>query len=172
MIRTETEYKDALRRLEEAKRRVADHRTKLEAQGLSHAELKRATDPLRSFYLQVEEELEEYGRLKRGDLGELTNMEGLGRALVGLRIAGGLTQRQLAERLGVHESQVSRDERNEYHGITVERAVRILDAMDVTMSSSFDRSKARAAEDPPPRPYAKASPRKTGASARRRGSAG
>jgi transcriptional regulator with XRE-family HTH domain len=36
---------------------------------------------------------------------------------VALRIATGLTQRQLAETLGVHESQVSRDERNEYHGI-------------------------------------------------------
>jgi Helix-turn-helix len=37
--------------------------------------------------------------------------------------------RELAQRLGVDESQVSRDERNEYYGITVERAQRILDAL-------------------------------------------
>jgi hypothetical protein len=33
-----------------------------------------------------------------------------------------LTQRDLARRLNVHESQISCDERNEYFGITFERA--------------------------------------------------
>jgi len=41
----------------------------------------------------------------------------------------------LAERLGVHESQVSRDERNEYNGVTVERADRILEALGVEMTT-------------------------------------
>jgi hypothetical protein len=39
----------------------------------------------------------------------------------------------------VHESQISRDERNEYHGITVERASRILDAMNVRLRSLFEQ---------------------------------
>jgi hypothetical protein len=38
----------------------------------------------------------------------------------------------------VHESQVSRDERNEYHGVTVERASRILDALGVDLHSVFE----------------------------------
>ena len=62
---------------------------------------------------------------------------GLGRTLVAIRIALGLTQRQLAERLSVNESQVSRDERNEYQGVTVDRASRILDALGVTLRSAF-----------------------------------
>jgi hypothetical protein len=41
--------------------------------------------------------------------------------------------------VGVHESQVSRDERNEYHGVTVERASRILDAMGVRLRSLFEQ---------------------------------
>lgn len=49
----------------------------------------------------------------------------------------GLSQRQLAERLRVYESQVSRDERNEYHGVTLERATRVLDAMEVSLRSYF-----------------------------------
>ena len=53
-----------------------------------------------------------------------------------LRIAKGLTQRELAEHLGVHQSQVSRDERNEYHGITLERARRILHAMNVDVQTA------------------------------------
>jgi hypothetical protein len=106
--------------------------------GLGRDELKRALDPLRSFHLQLAEEVESYERLKRGDLGELTNLHGLGRSLVALRIALSLTQRQLAERLGVHESQVSRDERNEYHGVTVERASRILDVLGAHLTSRFE----------------------------------
>lgn len=43
-----------------------------------------------------------------------------------------MSQKELADRLGVSEAQVSRDERNEYHGITVERVRRILDALGVT----------------------------------------
>lgn len=139
MIRNEAEYQEALSRLEEERLRLDEHRTRLAGMGLDSDELKRALDPLRSFHLQLEEEVESYERLKRGDIGELLNLHGLGHALVALRIARGLTQRELAARLGVHESQVSRDERNEYHGVTVERASRILDAMGVRLRSLFEQ---------------------------------
>jgi len=138
MIRNETEYQEAVRRLDEEMKRLADHEARLKGMSLGPDEVKRALDPLRSFHMQLAEEVESYERLKRGDMGELTNLHGLGRMLVALRIAIGLTQRELAERLGVHESQVSRDERNEYHGITVERVSRILDALGVQLTSRFD----------------------------------
>jgi hypothetical protein len=38
--------------------------------------------------------------------------------------------RTVAERLGVNEAQVSKDESNEYHGISVERAQRVIDALE------------------------------------------
>ena len=138
MIRNETEYQEAVRRLGEETKRLADHEARLKEMNLGPGEVKRALDPLRSFHMQLAEEVESYERLKRGDMGELTNLHGLGRMLVALRIALGFTQRELAERLGVHESQVSRDERNEYHGITVERVSRILDALAVKLTSRFD----------------------------------
>ncbi len=138
MIRNEAEYQEAVRRLTEEKGRLTEHKDRLAKSGLSSAELKRALDPLRSFQAQLEEEIESYERLKRGDVDTLLNLHGLGRSLVALRIARGITQRELSERLGVHESQVSRDERNDYHGITVERATRVLDALKVEMKSSFE----------------------------------
>ncbi|MGH9381054.1 MAG: helix-turn-helix domain-containing protein [Thermoanaerobaculia bacterium] len=138
MIRNENEYQEAVRRLAEEEQRLAEHEARLRGMGLGPDELKRALDPLRSFHLQLAEEVESYERLKRGDFGELINLHGLGRTLVALRVALGLTQREVAERLGVHESQVSRDERNEYHGITVDRASRILDALGVHLTSQFD----------------------------------
>lgn len=139
MIRNESEYQEAVRRLNEERERLRDHQARLVQSGLGVDEVKRALDPLRSFHLQLEEEVEGYERLKRGDLGELFNLHGLGRTLVALRIALGLTQRELAERLNVHESQVSRDERNEYHGMTIDRASRILDALGVQLKSAFEQ---------------------------------
>jgi hypothetical protein len=139
MIRNENEYQEAVRRLREERERLAAHRERLEKTGLAAQEVKRVLDPLRSFHEQLAEEVESYERLKRGDIAELQNLHGLGQTLVSLRIAFGLTQRELAERLSVHESQVSRDERNDYHGITVERASRILDALGVRMQSTFEQ---------------------------------
>lgn len=137
MIRNEAEYQEAVKRLKEERARHDAHEGELARMGLKPSEIKRAMDPLRSFNLQLVEEVEAYERLKRGDLGEMDNLHGLGRTLVALRIALGLTQRQLAERLSVNESQISRDERNEYQGVTVDRASRILDALGVTLKSAF-----------------------------------
>lgn len=139
MIRNESEYQEALARLMDERERLTAHELHLAGMGLDSGEVKRALDPLRSFHLQLAEEVQSYERLKRGEIGELLNLHGLGHTLVALRIARGLTQRELAARLGVHESQVSRDERNEYHHITVERASRILDAMDVRLLSLFEQ---------------------------------
>ena len=81
---------------------------------------------MESFHLQLQEEVESYERLKRGEFENLDNLRGLGHLLLAARIAQGISQRELAKRLNVHESQVSRDERSEYFGITLERAVKIL----------------------------------------------
>ncbi len=137
MIRNETEYQEAVTRLKQEKARLAGYKKNLATEGLSAAELKRALDPLHSFHLQLEEEVHGYERLKRGDFDEFVNFKGLGQVLIGLRIARGLTQRELAERLGVHETQVSRDERNEYHGIKVDRAGKILVSLGVELVTSI-----------------------------------
>jgi DNA-binding XRE family transcriptional regulator len=129
MIRNENEYRQAVDRLVAEKERIAQQETELKGMDLTAEEIKRVLDPVRSFHLQLVEEVESYERLKRREIGEVFNLRGLGNALICLRIASNLTQRELAERLGVNETQVSRDERNEYHGITLERAAKILDAL-------------------------------------------
>ncbi|MDX2475573.1 MAG: helix-turn-helix transcriptional regulator [Candidatus Krumholzibacteria bacterium] len=135
MIRTNDEFQKAKSRLKAEKDRISFQRKSLKAEGLSSAEIKRAIDPIVSFHLQLAEEVEAYERLSRGEFGEMVNFQGLGRVLISLRIYRGLSQRDLAAKLNVHESQVSRDERNEYHGITVSRAAVILEAMGASLSS-------------------------------------
>jgi len=131
MIRSEQEYRKALDRLEQDLVVLKEQKTQLEELGLKGEELTRALQPLQSFHEQLREEVEMYERMKRGDLGALRNLTSIGRWLIGVRIAKGLTQQELAERLGVAPSQVSRDETNDYHGISVDRAQRILEALGV-----------------------------------------
>jgi len=138
MIRNEAEYQEASARLASERSRLAEHRARLKATGLSDEEIKRVIDPMESFHLQLKEEVESYERLQRGEFEELENLRGLGHLLISLRIAQRISQRELARRLDVHESQVSRDERNEYFGITLERAIKILDALNVRLHTKVE----------------------------------
>jgi len=146
MIQDEVEYKEAVQRIADEQSRLKEQRAKLVEMGLTKEEIKRTLDPMRSFHEQLKEEVESYERLKRGEFEELRNFDGIGRLLIALRIARGLSQRELAERLEVHESQVSRDERNEYHGVTVERANKILEALGAEIQSHVESIQIGAAD--------------------------
>ena len=138
MIRSEKEYREAVERLRQDEEVLALQKEKLEGLGLSEEEVRRALEPMLSFRAQLEEEVEWYERVRRRDFGIIRDLSAVGTLLIALRIANGLSQRELAEKLGVSEAQVSRDERNEYHGITVDRAQRVLDAMNETLTSRVE----------------------------------
>ena len=138
MIRNEAEYQHASARLLEERNRLSEHRARLKEAGLDDDEVNRVIDPIESFHLQLREEVESYERLRRGEFEELVNLRGLGHLLISLRISKGISQRDLAKRLDVHESQISRDERNEYFGITLERAIKILDALNVKLHTKVE----------------------------------
>jgi DNA-binding XRE family transcriptional regulator len=135
MIRNDAEHREAVKRLAAEGERIRAQRRRLRDAGLSAAERKRVMDPIVSFHLQLAEEVRAYERLRRREFDDLEDLRGLGPMLIAVRIAQGVTQRELAKRLGVHESQVSRDERNEYFGITLERAARVLDALGARLHS-------------------------------------
>jgi DNA-binding Xre family transcriptional regulator len=135
MIKTEKEFLEAKKRLAEEEKMLEIQRVKLRKANLSKNQIKLAIDPLASFMLQLKEEINEYERLKKGNFGDLTNLYGIGRTLVALRIYKGMKQGELAQKLGVAMSQVSRDESNEYHGAAVEKIQRILEALGVTLKT-------------------------------------
>lgn len=136
MIRTESEYREAVERIRAEKQRIAEQHDRLMDEGLSPDQVKRVMDPLLSFHEQLVEEVAAYERMRRGDFADLDNLHGIGQMLIGLRIFLGLSQRDLAARLGVHESQISRDERNEYRSLSIEKANAILEAMRVHLKTS------------------------------------
>lgn len=138
MICSERKYKEALERLRQSKEIIALQKDKLEGLGLSEEDIRRALEPMLSFRAQLEEEVEWYEKGALAGFRGHPRLGAVGTLLIALRIANGLSRRELAERLGVSEAQVSRDERNEYHRITVDRAQRVLDAMGETLTSHVE----------------------------------
>ena len=138
MIRNEREYQEALRRLKEDEAFLAQQRQALRDLQLRPDEVERAMEPAHSFHAQLVEEVEWYERVRRRDFETIHAISAIGRLLIAARIANGLTQQELADRLEVSATQVSRDERNEYHGITIERAQLILDRLGERVSARLD----------------------------------
>ena len=133
MIRSEREYREALDRLKQDEEVIDLQRQKLSEHSLTEEEVSRALGPVLSFRDQLREEVEWYERARRRDFEVSVDVRDIGRTLIALRIANGLSQKELADKLGVSEAQVSRDERNEYHGIKLERVHRVLEAMNETI---------------------------------------
>lgn len=138
MIRNEREYQETLRRVKDDQDFIAEQRRALEGLALSPDEVERAMGPALSFHAQLVEEMEWYERVRRRDLETIHSLTAIGRLLIAARIANSLTQQELAGRLGVSAAQVSRDERNEYHGITVERAQLILDRLGERLTARLE----------------------------------
>ncbi len=141
VIKTVREYEETRRRLDEVRDFAGKQRAALEAAGMPPQHVGLAMAPVLAMQDQMEDQLDWYDRARRGQIWPLPDLRAIGLSLIALRIAKGLTQRQLAERLGVNEAQVSKDEKNEYHGISVERAQRIIDALEgsVTVAVSPER---------------------------------
>lgn len=142
MIKTEKEYIEAKKRLDQEFKTLEAHQLKMEQAGMTKEQVKLAIDPLASFALQLREEVEEYEKLKRGQFDILENFNGIGHMLVALRIFKGMKQKDLADKLGVLEAQVSRDERNEYHGASIEKVQKVLICLGVTLRSEIKQSLA------------------------------
>jgi DNA-binding Xre family transcriptional regulator len=95
-------------------------------------------DAMESEIVELRAQLERYEELRSGRVAEwkLDSLRELPVALIEGRIAARLTQRELAQRLGVPEQQVQRWEANGYAGVSVDRLQDIADALGVRLSET------------------------------------
>lgn len=89
-------------------------------------------------------QVDHYEQLRDGHITgrEITSLKELPTALIEARIAARLTQRQLAERIGVAEQQVQRWEANGYTGVNLDRLQNIADALGVHIHETITYSSA------------------------------
>jgi DNA-binding transcriptional regulator YiaG len=99
-----------------------------------HPRIHRAMlDAMASERDELRAQLARYDDLRSGRVAQrtLNSWRELPIALIEARIAARLTQRELAERLGVPEQQVQRWEANSYAGVAIERLQEIADALQL-----------------------------------------
>jgi DNA-binding XRE family transcriptional regulator len=98
-------------------------------------------DALRSEAEELRRQLHEYEQLRSGEVKarNLRSLTDLPRALIEARIAGHVTQKKLADRLGLAEQQIQRWEATNYAGVGVERMQNVADALGarITEKVSF-----------------------------------
>lgn len=138
MIKTENAYRDAVKRLKQDQEFIKKQREMFENMGLSLEHIELALQPSISFHEQLKEEVEYYEKIKRGDFEPIFNLKTIGKTLIAYRIYKGMTQQELADKLGVSSSQVSRDEKNEYYGATIERIQEVIEALGMVSITKVD----------------------------------
>ena len=104
--------------------------------GSVHPLLRKAEgEALASQLADLRGQLAEYEALASG--GQRTfvsdDLDGLAASLIRARIAGGLSQRDLAERLGLKEQQVQRYEATEYSSASLSRVREVVRALGATV---------------------------------------
>jgi transcriptional regulator with XRE-family HTH domain len=90
-----------------------------------------AGDALRSEAEVLRHQLRAYERLRAGRVKQRTvrSLNELPKAIIEARIAARVTQKGLADRLGVAEQQVQRWEASDYGGVSLERLQQVADAL-------------------------------------------
>ena len=93
-------------------------------------------EALQSQLSDLEADIQEYEELKAGNFSfeKLEEISELPRLLIRARIASGLSQRGLADRLGLKEQQIQRYEANDYASASFTRIRDILAALGVDAS--------------------------------------
>lgn len=85
---------------------------------------------------ELVQQAEEYEHLLSGDLVvfDVNSLADLPKALIMARISMGLTQKDLAERLGMKEQQIQRYENTEYNSASFKTLVSIVEALDLKIT--------------------------------------
>jgi len=101
-------------------------------------------DALASEADELRAQIKHYEELRDGTITgrELDSLRELPTALIEARIAAKMTQRTLADRLGVAEQQVQRWEATAYAGVGLERLQDIADALDTRIQESVSYGSA------------------------------
>ena len=102
-------------------------------------------DALSSQLADMESELSEYESLKAGDfeLESLKVIADLPSILIKARIAQGLSQKDLAERIGLKEQQIQRYEATDYASANLARIKEVVSAFGVGINSPTSTADSR-----------------------------
>jgi transcriptional regulator with XRE-family HTH domain len=135
MITNDVQYRTAKAQVD----RLQRLRSELDERPLdtSGGELRRKleTGAVESQVSELRAELDDYDALRSGhaSIGHLTTLDDLPRILVRARIAAGMSQKALAERMGLKEQQIQRYESSDYSSASLSRLREVAKALDFSV---------------------------------------
>jgi ribosome-binding protein aMBF1 (putative translation factor) len=134
MIKNERQYRITRAQVERFEQALARLEQARPEESQVHPKLKKAQeDALCSQLDDLRAEVDEYERLKAGNRAvlEVASFDQLPRALIQARIASGLSQKELAARLGLREQQIQRYEATEYASASLSRVANVIRALGI-----------------------------------------
>ncbi len=135
MIKNERQFRITNAQAENFRKAVSELQSKLEKESEANKQLRLRLQlsAIASQLTDLEEALREYESLqhKRNESLEITSLAELPSVLIKARIASGLTQKQLADKLGIKEQQVQRYEATDYAGANLQRIQQVIEALGV-----------------------------------------
>ena len=137
MITNERQYRITSSQLEKFRKAIDDFDIRAVAkQTKSRILAKAELDALRSEYENLSMQIHEYEALKSGtvEILKASKLEELPKILIRARIARGLSQRQLAEAIGLKEQQIQRYEAEEYASANLSRLAMVAKALCLNIS--------------------------------------
>ena len=150
MIQNEHQYKISQTKLRELEQASANidfedstlHPRQILAEKNSYTKL---VDGLRK-------ELIEYEELKNGSIQmlQVNNINDLPIAIIKARISLGMTQKELAEKIGTQEQQIQRYEADRYAAISFDRMMKIVAALGMSLKNGMEIAIDRQPDPVPP----------------------
>ena len=134
MIKNERQYRITKTQAERFERTLVELRRDDAEEGDVHPLLAKAReDAVTSQLAELKSELREYESLKAGlfEMDELQVVADLPTMLIRARIARGLSQKDLAERIGLKEQQIQRYEATDYTSASLSRIIEVVSGLRV-----------------------------------------
>ncbi len=135
MICNEREYRITRSELRKFEKAAAEYTP---SRGLDPRMKEVMTDALNSMAETLRSEMRRYEELRDGRVShrEIGDLKDIPAALIEARIAAGLTQKNLAERLDLKPQQIQRWESNGYSGTSLSRLWEVADALGMNVSGT------------------------------------
>jgi transcriptional regulator with XRE-family HTH domain len=143
MIKNERQYRITRAQLDKFAQALQSASKRGSRAPAMHPLLRKAQeDAIRSQLEDLQAEIEEYEALASGKvhLPQVQSLDQLPQALIRARIAGGLSQRELAEKLGLKEQQIQRYEATEYASASLTRVLEVARCLRVKMEPELSAS--------------------------------
>ena len=138
MIKNERQYRAAKSHVDRFAHTLQTLRDgQIEGRGLHPLILKAQQEAISSQIADLESELRAYESLRRGEyrVDDLRAVHELPSALIKARISLGLSQKDLAERIGLKEQQIQRYEATDYASASLTRITEVVEALNQDSAS-------------------------------------